>query len=371
MSQVQGMIYIMLARIDRYLLGIFWGAFAAGLLVFLTLFIATDAMSTLVKYKDVSTLVLSQYYLFYSPEVMYKMLPIACVVGMVMTISSLNKGSELVALFAAGMSLFRISRVIFISIFIVGVFSYYLSDQLMPAFSKQKNFIYYNEMEKTPSRFQTIKTNKIWYRSKNSIFNIKTLNAEGNKAEGLSLYFFNDHWDLVQMLTADSVLMNGSQWVLKHGSVTVFDQSSSFPLNDKFLEKTIVMSEDAQDLRSTGQTSDLLTQSELSKFIDKNKEAGLDTIRYEVDFHSKFSFAFAGLVMSLLALPFCVGQARGGGGMMKNVGISIGLVVAYWILYSVSQVLGQHGQIAPILAAWFPNVSMLALGVFLLLRSNR
>lgn len=360
----------MFARIDRYLLGLFWTAFAAGLLVFLTLFIATDAMSSLVKYKDVAGLVILKYYAFYAPDVIYKMLPIACVVGTVMTLSSLNKGSELVALFASGHSLFRISRVIFISVIIVGCFSYYLSDRLMPAFSKQKNFIYYNDLEKTPSRFQTIKTNKIWYRSKNSIFNIKTLNAEGNKAQGLSLYFFNDQWDLVQMLTADSVLMNGSQWILKHGSITVFDKTSSFPLNDKFLEKTIVMTEDAQDLRSTGQTSDLLTQAELSRFINKNKEAGLDTIRYEVDFHTKFSFALAGLVMSLLALPFCVGQSRGGS-MVRNLGISIGLVVIYWIIHSTSQTMGLHGQIAPIIAAWLPNFSMVILGVFLLLRSNR
>jgi lipopolysaccharide export system permease protein len=240
----------------------------------------------------------------------------------------------------------------------------------MPLFNKQKNFIYYSEMEKNPSLYQTIKTNKIWYRSKNAIFNIKTLNTEGDRAQGLSLYFFNDNWDLVQMLTAESVLMNGSQWLLKRGTITVFDKESSFPLSDKFMEKTIVMSQDAHDLRSTGQTSDILTQAELSRFISKNKEAGLDTIRYEVDFHSKFSFALAGLVMSLLALPFCVSQARGGG-MAKNIGICLGLVLAYWILHSTAQTLGQHGQLSPILAAWSPNVIMVGLGVFLLLRSNR
>ena len=117
-------------------MGLFWGAFAAALLIFLTLFIATDAMSTLAKYKDVSSLVFLQYYAYFSPEVIYKMLPIACVVGMVVTISNLNKGSELVALFASGLSLFRISRIIFFSILMVGLFSYYMSDQLMPLFNK-------------------------------------------------------------------------------------------------------------------------------------------------------------------------------------------------------------------------------------------
>lgn len=361
----------MIARIDRYLLSLFWAAFFAGLLIFITLFLASDVMSTLVKYKEASAITFIKYYMYFTPEILYKMLPIACVAGMVMTVSSLNKGSELVALFAAGLSLFRISRILFLSILVISFFSYWLSDQVLPVFAKQKSFIYYNELEKNPARFQTIKTNKIWYRSKNSIFNIKTLNSEGNKAQGLTLYFFSEAWELIQMLTAESVQMNGSHWVLQNGSVTVFSKESSFPLNDRFTEKTIVMSEDAQDLRSTGQTSDLLTQSELAKFISKNKEAGLDTIKYEVDFNSKFSFALAGLVMSLLALPFCVGHARGGGGMMRNIGICLGLVLLYWIFYSTSQTLGIRGYLTPLLAAWLPNLVMTSLGVSLLLRAKR
>ncbi len=360
----------MFSRIDRYLLTLFWSSFIAGLLIFVTLFIATDAMSSILKYQNVGSTVFLRYYLYYAPEIIYKMLPVACVVGMVMTISSLNRGSELIALFAAGMSLFRVSRIIFISIILICGFSYYMSDQLMPAFSKNKSFVYYNEIEKNPSRFQTIKTNRIWYRSKNSIYNIKTLNAEGNKAQGLTLYFFNEKWDLIQMLTANNVAMNGSQWLLQNGTVTVFSQDSSFPMNDRFLEKTIVMAEEAQDLRSTGQTSDLLTQNELARFINKNKEAGLDTIKYEVDFHSKFSFALAGLVMSLLALPFCVSKTRGGG-MMLNIGICLGLVMVYWIFYSSAQTMGQHGQLLPIIAAWMPNVIMLSLGMTFLLRLKR
>lgn len=360
----------MFNRIDRYLLLLFWTSFFAGLMIFVSLFVATDAMSSILKYQGVSSAVFLKYYLYFTPEIIYKMLPVACVVGMVMTIASLNRGSELIALFASGMSLFRISRTLFVSILFICGFSYYLSDQLMPIFSKNKSFTFYNEIEKNPSRFQTIKTNRIWYRSKNSIYNIKTLNAQGDKAQGLTLYFFNEKWELIQMLTANSVMMNGPQWVLQNGTVTVFSEDSSFPLNERFLEKTIVMAEEAQDLRSTGQTSDLLTQKELSRFISKNKDAGLDTIKYEVDFHSKFSFAFAGLVMSLLALPFCVSRTRGGG-MMLNIGICLGLVLVYWIFYSSAQTIGQQGLLNPIVAAWMPNIIMLALGSTFLLRLKR
>lgn len=356
-------------KVDRYILSLFWLSFASGLLVFVTLFLATDAMSTMIRFSSSSQSGLLQYYLYYLPEIIHKMLPIGCVIGMVMTISTLNKGSELIALFASGLSLFRISRFVFISIFIICAAGYFASDYLLPSFSRQKNFIYFNEITKNPGKYQTIKTDRIWYRSKNVLFNIKTLNSEGNVAQGITLYFFDDQWKLTQLLTAQSVVLSGAEWILKNGSVSVFNVESSFPLSENFKEKKILMNEDAHDLRSTGQTSDLLTQTELSRFIDRNKEAGLDTVKYEVDYYTKLSFSFAGLVMSLLALPFCVGQARSTS-MVKNMSITLGLVMGYWVLHSSFQTLGSHGTLYPIVSAWAANVIMGSLGVFLLLQKR-
>ncbi|MFN3455076.1 MAG: LptF/LptG family permease, partial [Pseudobdellovibrio sp.] len=168
----------------------------------------------------------------------------------------------------------------------------------------------------------------------------------------------------------ESVVLEGSKWTLNNGTISVFNSESSFPLNEKFEHKTIVMTEDAQDLRSTGQTSDLLSHSELSRYISKNKEAGLDTVKYEVDYFSKLSYALAGFVMSLLALPFCVGQARNGG-MAKNIGLVLGLVLAYWVIYSSMQTMGNHGTLPPVLAAWGPNLVMIVLGVFFLWRLKK
>ncbi len=359
------------SRIDRYILSLFWSSFIAGLLVFVTLFLASDAMSTFLNNASADTAQIINYYLYYLPEIIHKMWPVACVVGTVMTISSLNKGSELIALFASGLSLFRIARSIFFSILVLSAIDYLVSDHLLPTFAKQKNYIYYNDITKNPGKFQTVKTNRIWYRSKNTIFNIKTVNTEGNLAQGLTLYFFDPQWNLIQLLTAKTVILDGTNWTLKNGTISVFNTESSFPLNDEFLEKKIAMSEDAQDLRSTGQTSDLLTQTQLSQFINRNKDAGLDTVKYEVEYHVKFSFALAGLVMSLLALPFCVGHTRGGGGMVRNIGICLGLVMTYWILHSSSQTLGLHGSLNPILSAWLANIVMGTIGVFFLLRLRR
>lgn len=342
-------------RIDRYISGLFWVYFLGGLLIFTTLLVTVDAMSTMTTYKEVVGSVWLRYYGYFIPELIHKMIAVACVLGSVMTLATMNRANELVALFAAGMSLIRICASILFWVSLIAIGSYVFADRVLPNFMKNKNYIYYAEIKKNPGMYQTVKTNKIWYRSKNAIFNIKTLSPEGNRAQGLTLYFFNDSWDLLQMITAKNVEMKGSQWDLQKGSVTLFATDSSFPLTSNFDEKSIVMSEDANDLKSTGQTSEMLSQAELLKFINKNKDAGLDTTAYEVDYHSKISFAFAAIVMVLLGIPFSVSSQRSGG-MMVNLGICLVLVFAYWIFYNSGLNLGKHGSLSPWLSAWLPNI---------------
>lgn len=357
-------------RIDRYVSGLFWVSFIGGSLVFVTIFLAVDAMSTLVGHKGLELSVLANYYIYYVPEIFNKLLPIACLMGVILAISAMNKANELVALFAAGMSLFRITLPLLFWVLVISGVAFVTMDRLGPTMNRKKNFILYNDIEKKPSMYSIVKTNRIWYRSKNAIFNIKTLSAAGDKAQSLTLYFFSPEWNLLQMITADKVELGQQTWNLVDGSVTIFTGNSSFPLTSQFKTKKIAMGEDAQDLQSTGQASDTLSQSELSRFISRNKEAGLDTIRYEVDYHSKYSYAFAGLVMCLLGIPFSVGKARSGG-TMANFGIVILLVFAYWILLSSSLTLGTHGHIPPLIAAWAPNLLMAGLAYFFLLRLKR
>lgn len=382
-----------MVRIDRYIAKHFIGFFLGGILVFLTVFLAIDVLSTYVSYPSATADTLIKYYLFYAPDLFQKMIPVSCLLGTILCLSSLNKSNELIALFAAGYSLLRISMPILVLVTFLSGLSFVLSDRIIPSLNRQKNYIYYHDIKKNPGMFSIVKTNRIWYRSKNEIFNIKTLNVEGTKAQGLTLYTFDDNWNLQRMITADDVdlKVDGNapapaeaansekpnpghrdqyQWALKNGTVTVFYKDSNFPMTSTFKNKTIVMNEEAQDLQSSGQTSEMLTLKELSKFIEKNKEAGLDTIRYEVDYQAKIAFAFAGLVMTMLGIPFSVSRGRSGG-VMLQIGICIGLVFLYWIFYNSCITLGNHGHLPPVMAAWIPNLVMIGLGFVLISKTKK
>lgn len=357
-------------RIDRYLSGLFWLYFLGGLTVFVTLMLAVDAMSNIVAYEGIELAVWARYYGYYVPEIVYRMVPVACLMGVIFTISTIHRANELTALFTMGLSLVRITAPLLVWIALLGGVQLFLSDQVLPSFTRQKNFTMFHEIRKNPSLYSIVRTNRIWYRSKNTIFNLKTLNQEAQKAQGLTMYSFDDAWNLIQMITARDVELGPANWLLRDGSVTLFTEDSSFPLTSDFKAKSIVMSEDAKDLSTSANTADVLSLNELSQYIEKNKEAGLDTLKYEVDYQGKFSYAAAALVMSLLGIPFSIGKARSGG-VFFNLGICLGLVFLYWIFYSSAMTLGNHGSLPPVIAAWLPNVATAVLGAILIWRLKR
>lgn len=356
--------------IDRYVLKLFIAYLLAGLVVFVTLFLSVDALSMMMRFPNVEGAIIFRYYGYMVPEVINQLFPVACLLGALFVLSTLNRGGELIALFASGMSLFRISLPMIYTVIILSGGFAVLGDKLLPRFAQKKNFTYYHEIKKKPSQYSTVKTDRIWYRSKDSIFNIKTVNEKTKSAQGLTLYTFNDSWDLVQMLTADSVEFKGRQWKLKKGSVTVFSGESSFPLTSDFRDKVIVMGEDADDIQSTAHSTDVLSVAELKHYIQRNKEAGLDTTSFEVGYYAKFAFPFTALIMALLALPFGVSRARSGGAMM-NIGISLFMVFVYWTLYNSLLTLGYHGQLHPILSAWGGNIIIGSVAFWLIVKMKK
>jgi lipopolysaccharide export system permease protein len=356
----------MISIIDRYIAKLFLAFFFGGLVVFVTLFVTIDYMTNLSRYNP-SGGSMFEYYSLAVPGILYQMMPVACLLGTIFTLSTLNKNNELVALFSSGMSLRRVATPILLLVVLISSLFFWINDRLLPKTNQRKNYVFYVEIRKQPGLYSTMKTDRVWYRSGNILFNIKTLQPEKKTAQGLTMYYFNGQWDLIQMITASQVHLEGTTWQLAKGAVTLFTAENEVPLVQNFKSKTITVSQDTADLQKSEQGTDTLSVSELSRFIARNKEAGLDTLRYEVDYHAKFSFAFAAFVMSCIGIPFSVTRQRSGGAA-ANVGITILLAFGYWAGHASSMTLGRHGVLPPMAAVWIPNLFMIVLTLFLLMR---
>ena len=356
--------------LDRYILSEFIRNFLIALAVLTAVFFIADYLRG-VWDADVTPLTLFKYGAFQLPMIICQMVPPAAMLATSVTLSVLNRKNELTAIHASGIGLGHVSLLIFGAIFIACCLTLVAYDRVVPPMARQRTSFYWKQIMKRQDFTVDIKTSKIWYRSKNYIYNLRLYDKSTSTIHGIGIYFFDNRFHLVQHIEAQTAHYDDakSEWDLRDGMLTVFPEGQSFPLSKHFAEKRLHLPETPKDFLEIEHQVDTLRLKELRTFIARNKEAGLNTKNYEVDFHSRIAVSFIPLIMGLLAIPFSVRPKRQGG-LGKDLGICIGWIGSYWLLFSLSLSLGKSGAITPWLAVWGPCALFFGAAIVLVLKGR-
>ncbi len=310
-------------------------------------------------------------YSFYDlPKMMVMVAPPAALVATVLTFSTLSKTNELVACYSIGISLNQMISVVFPIVFVMCCLSLVMQDRILPSFYEKKNLFYWREIKKQQDFFLDVKQDKIWYRSDNLIYHLRTFDPKLEKIVGIGVYVFSDKFDLTEFLEADTASYSGGQWELTQGKATHFDEKSGFPVTETFGKRTLKIKESPKDFQMIEKEVDRLRIKDLIRFINTNKKSGIDSKLFETKLQSRFSLSFIPLIMCLLAVPFSVSRAREGR-LGKDLLIAFTITFFYWLGFSISLSLGQNGTISPVLAAWSPSIIFGLLALYLLQRMRK
>ena len=355
---------------DRYLLLEFLKFFLISTLALTFVFFIADYLRG-VWDSNVSPLVILKYQMYQVPQIIVQMIPPSAMLGTTISLSLLNRKNELTAMHAAGVSLVRISTVLFCAILILCCLSLIFQDRVLPPLSKEKTLYYWKVIKNRQDFTLDIRTSKIWYRSKNYIYNLRTYDKSTATINGIGIYYFDPSFRLVQHIEALRAKYNETdkEWLLFDGMVSVFPEKSPFPLSKHFDEKKLSLPETPKDFLEIEKQVETLRLKDLRNFIERNKEAGLSTKIYEVDFHSRIAMSFIALIMGLIAIPYSVRPKRQGG-LGKDISTSVGWIFIYWIIFSISVSIGKAGSIEPWIAVWTPCIVFLFIAVGLVLRGR-
>lgn len=83
-----------------------------------------------------------------------------------------------------------------------------------------------------------------------------------------------------------------------------------------------------------------------------------------VELHKRFALPVAALVFTVMAFPLGVRSQRGGRAVA--LGLSFGVAVGYYILYSTMEGLAMRNRMPAAIAVWIPNAILAVIGVVLL-----
>ena len=106
-----------------------------------------------------------------------------------------------------------------------------------------------------------------------------------------------------------------------------------------------------------------LYPSEYITRLNELKASGRTVYSYEIDWQKKFSQPFSVFVFALLALPLGMQKVRSA--RMTGFGLSIGVILVYYLIDNTLEALGDNGYIHHITAAWGANVILGVLGIYI------
>lgn len=354
--------------IDRYVALIFVKNFLLSLLGLTAVYVFQTFMGELLDQSYPSHQVVV-YTLLDVPNIMVQLMPPGVLIATVFTFSSLNRTNELTACYSLGFGLRRLLAIVLSLVFMVSCITLMMQDRILPPVFKKRTIYYYREMKQRRDFFLDVKRDKIWYRSKNLIYNLRSFDTKSSTIHGMAVYTFDEQFKLVQVIDAERATYTPDGWRLMNGVVTVFTQEDPFPYTQKFEQKDVIINETPKDFQEIEKEVDGLRLRELYGYIQRIKDAGADTKTYEVKFHSRLSMSFIPMVMCILGIPFSIRNRREGG-MAKDLGICLGITFFYWLFYSVGLSLGTNGALPPWLAAWLPSTIFAALAAVLIARQR-
>lgn len=355
--------------IDRYIIALFLKNIAIAAFGLTAIYIFQQVTGMLLE-EDFPLRQVLAFNLFQIPSILVQMIPPSILIGTVLTLSGLNRTNELTAVFSLGIGLKRIMILLLIFVFAICVGTLFLQDSVLPGLFKRRTNYYWREMKKRTDFYLDVKQNKVWYRSKNLIYNLKAFDLKTQQILGMTVYSFDERFNLVQTVESEKALFTPQGWKLLTGTVTQFMESDPFPVNQKFNELRLQIPETPKDFQEIEKEVDGLRLGELRSYIDRNQNAGLDTKSYQVKFHSRFSLSFIPIVMCIIGIPFSV-RGRREGGLAKDLGVCLAITFFYWLFYSIGLSLGSNGAVPPLLAAWGPTLIFMGFALILVARQEK
>ena len=312
-------------------------------------------------------LTILRYLWWASPQFMYYLVPLAVLMGALVTIGALTKNSELIVMRACGISLYRSASPLLVLAIIGSVILLGLEEGILAYSNRRADTINNAIRRRLPT---TQELNRRWVSATNgSIYQYLYFEPGRNRLNGLSIYeFAKDPSRLARRTYLESASFPGDReergqvmWQGAKGWRREFQPKLRFAA---FTNQAVLM-EGPGYFASERPDAQYMSYRQLSEYVTSLEAGGFNVVPYVVALHRKLAFPFVTLIMALIAVPFAVTTGRHGA--MYGIGAGIVLAILYWTAISVFGAVGAGGLMAPALAAWAPNIIFGSAAMYLLL----
>ena len=234
---------IIMKIVDRYLIKEYLRNLLFITLSFISLFLIIDFFEKFRMFlsNHATFPQMGSYFFFRIPMIVSQILPAAILLASLMTCGYLSRHSEITAMKANGISLYRIALPILTIAVLISLLIFFLNEWVTPYTNERAENIRLVEVQKRPS-LGSFKQDQIWYRGQKGIYNFRLFDAQTNTLQGITIHYLDREMKLIMRLDAERGEWKEGRWLFHNLLITRFNDGE-FPVLSKVQQQVVDLPE--------------------------------------------------------------------------------------------------------------------------------
>ncbi|MFZ2169043.1 MAG: LPS export ABC transporter permease LptG [Methylococcaceae bacterium] len=299
------------------------------------------------------------YYLaLTSPTIIYELVPSSALLGSLFILGAMANNHELIAMRAAGLSIFGIIKAVMVAGAILVIISILVGEFVAPPADRKAQ-----TLKVTAQHGQVLMDAKygLWLREGKKFINVRQILGDGNLAD-ISIYELDTEHHLRQARHAERAIFLGKQqWKLE--DIRKSEISTQQMLAETQKEQFWTSSVAPDLLKNTVVNPNNLSLYDLAMYIGFLKENHQKSHTFEQALWGRVVNPLVTFIMLLVSAPFVIGVRRGiSAGARMMIGVVIGL--SFNIIDTTFGHIGLIYNLNPPFIAFIPSLTVLVLALY-------
>lgn len=362
--------------LDEYVLREFLNMFflvLGGFVLLMLVFTSFELVGDIIR-NHIALTTVGAYLVNLTPSMLYSITPLAVLMGALFTFGGFNRHSEIVAMKATGISLYRLIIPI-VSIAAILAVSLFLFDEFYLPQANRKQEALRNQIKGRPAQ-TVLHPEQTWIFGQpragepGRIFYYRFFDRDRQEFANLSVFEFDPAtFSLTRRIFAKRVFWDSDTggWKFQNGWVRDFKGADQTYFHEFINTAFSEIHEEPGYFTKESLQSQEMNFGQLRRYIADLRQSGFDTTRLRVALWHKLAYPLIAVVMAILAIPAALSMGRRGS--LTGIAAAIAVALTYWVVDGLFGAMGAVNYLPAPMAAWSSDVLFALVGGYLLLRT--
>jgi len=362
--------------LDEYVLREFFKIFTmvlTGFVLLMLVFTFFELIGDILR-NHIPLVTVGDYLLNLSPSMLYQLTPLSVLIAVLVTFSLFNRSSELIAMKATGISIYRlvIPVVVISAMLACGLFAF--DEYYLPQANRRQEALR-NIIKGKPAQ-TTLNPDKKWIFGQQGpgeperVFYYQFFDRDQNEFANITVFEFDPTtFALTKRIFAERARWNPDQraWIFENGWERTMQGAN--PVNFREFQNATFseVHEGPGYFEKESLQSQEMNLGQLQRYIRDLQQSGFDTVALRVQLYDKLAYPLVTIVMAVLAIPFALSMGRRGS--LTGIAAGVGIALTWWIAHGLFVAMGNVNYLPSAIAAWTPDILFGLTGGYLLLRT--